>query len=724
MRNRVKLGLMLVCMASAKPYAKGSDLELKPPVAKKIPHSLTHHGDTRVDNYYWLRDDQREAKAVLSHLSAENKYSEQVLQPLSALQESLYQEMLARIKKDDSSVPYRKDGYWYQTRYREGGEYGIIERYTEDHPERIQLLLDCNERAEGKAYYSMGQLAVSPDDQVLAFAEDFVSRRQYEIRFKSLSDGQLYEEVLENTSGNLVWANDGKTLFYVKQDEDTLLPYQVYRHTLGTPQSEDVLVYEEKDASFYTSIYKSRSNDYIVIGAWSTVSSEMSLVPADRPEAEAEVFLPRQRDHEYSVEHYRDRFYIRSNKEGANFALYQTEQSGPEQWQTLIPAREDVLLEDFALFRDWLVLEERQEGLVHLRQINWQNGREHQIRFEDPAYVTWLGANAEDETPWLRYGYSSMTRPVTTYEVNMDTLERKQLKQQYVGEQFDADNYRSERLWVTARDGTKVPVSLVYRADQFEQNGDNPLLVYAYGSYGASMDPDFSSARLSLLDRGFVYAIAHVRGGEELGRDWYEQGRLMNKQNSFNDFIDVTQALVAQGYADRSRVFASGGSAGGLLVAAVANMAPELFKGVIASVPFVDVVTTMLDESIPLTTGEYDEWGNPADDDAYRYMKSYSPYDQVKPQAYPHMLVTTGLHDSQVQYWEPAKWVAKLRELKTDDNLLLLHCDMDSGHGGKSGRFSYYQDLAREYAFLLALAEEEAQVSRIAGFSKAEGIVN
>ncbi|NHH99366.1 S9 family peptidase [Oceanimonas sp. MB9] len=699
---------MLAWVACAKPYAKGTDVEVKPPVAKKIPHLLSNHDDVRVDNYHWMRDDERDDPEVIAYLEQENQYSEQVLTPLDELQEKLFQEMVARIRQDDNSVPYLKQGWWYRTRYQQGQEYGIAERYPESNPERVEVLLDGNQRAEGQAYYGQGQMAVSPDQQTLAFSEDFLSRRQYQIRFKSLETGELYPEVLENTSGNLVWAKDGKTLFYVKQDDSTLLPFQVYRHRLGTAQSEDVLVHEEADSSFYTSLYKSRSGEVIFIGAWNTDASEVRMIPADQPDAEPELFMARQHGHEYDLEHYQGRLYVRSNKDGANFGLYVTDKANaPEQWQPVIPARDDVLLEGYALFRDWLVLEERREGLLHLRQINRNDGSERQIQFDDPAYVSWMGTNPEADTPWLRYGYSSMTRPVTIYEVNMDTQERRELKQQYVGEHFNADDYRSERVWVTARDGAKVPVSLVYRADKFQHDGSNPLLVYAYGSYGASMDPDFSSARLSLLDRGFVYAIAHVRGGEELGRDWYDQGRLMSKQNTFHDFIDVTQSLVQQGYGDKDRVFASGGSAGGLLVGAVVNMAPELYKGVVAAVPFVDVVTTMLDESIPLTTGEYGEWGNPNDADYYHYMKSYSPYDQVQPQAYPNMLVTTGLHDSQVQYWEPAKWVAKLREMKTDDNLLLLHCDMDSGHGGKSGRFESYHELAREYAFLLALADEE-----------------
>lgn len=690
-------------------------MSVTPPLARKTPHLLTQHNDIRIDHYHWLRDDERTSPEVLTYLEQENRYTDQVLAPLADLQDRLYQEMIARLRPDDSSVPYLKNGYWYQSRYQTGFEYALVERYADGKPEQVELLLDGNERAAGQAYYDQGQLAVSPDQQLLAFAEDFVSRREYQIRFKCLSSGQLYEEILEQTSGNLVWANDNLTLFYVHQDPETLLPYQVYRHTLGTPQSQDVLVYEESDPSFYTSIYKSRSQDYVVIGAWSTVTSEVSLISANEPTTAATLFLARQRGHEYDVEHYQDQFYVRSNKDGVNFGLYQTHQFGCDinQWQTLIAPRTAVLLEDFTLFRDWLVLEERCEGLTQLRQVrrsqfNGPYTSEHFIRFDDPTYVTWLDVNADANSPWLRYGYSSMTRPVTLYEINMDTQERRELKQDYAGEQFVSEHYHSERIWVSARDGISVPVSLVYRADLFKKsanNTSNPLLIYGYGAYGASMDSDFSAAHLSLLDRGFVYAIAHVRGGEELGRDWYEQGRLLSKKNSFNDFIDVTEALIEQGYGDKNRVYAAGGSAGGLLVAGVINMAPHLYHGVVAAVPFVDVVSTMLDESIPLTTGEFDEWGNPAEEVFYHYIKSYSPYDQVQAQAYPHLLVTTGFHDSQVQYWEPAKWVAKLRELKTDANLLLLHCDMDTGHGGKSGRFEAYHELAREYAFLLMLAE-------------------
>lgn len=690
-------------------------MQTTPPAARRLPHLHQAHGDHRADPYHWLRDDERRDPEVLAHLRRENRYCEQVLAPLGGLREQLYREMTARLRQDDCSVPYLKRGYWYRTRYREGEEYGLVERYPDGEPHRVELLLDGNERARGQAYYEQGQLAVSPDQQTLAFAEDFVSRRQYQIRFKSLASGELYEDLLENTSGNLVWAKDGKTLFYVKQDDNTLLPYQVYRHRLGTPQEQDVLVYEERDPTFYTSIYRSRSEDYLFIAAWSTVSSEVHWLPLDEPTASPVLFLERERHHEYELDHDQGGFYVRSNKDGANFGLYQARDGDRRHWRTLIPAREQVLLEEVLLFRDWMVLEERHQGLVRLRLIHRRDGREHEIRFDDPAYVCWLDINPEAASCRLRYGYCSMTRPVTLYELDMETLARRELKRQYAGEDFNPEAYRSERLWIQARDGARVPVSLVYRADKFKRDGSNPLLVYGYGAYGASLDPDFSSARLSLLDRGFVYAIAHVRGGEELGRHWYEQGRLLSKQNTFNDFIDVTRELVCQGYGHSGRIFAAGGSAGGLLVGAVVNMAPELFRGVVAAVPFVDVLSTMLDESLPLTTGEYDEWGNPQQPEFYHYIKSYSPYDQVAARAYPHMLVTTGLHDSQVQYWEPAKWVARLRELKTDGNLLLLHCDLDTGHGGKSGRFESYHELAREYAFLLALADEELAARLMAG---------
>ncbi|BEM27672.1 oligopeptidase B [Serratia marcescens] len=676
---------------------------MTPPKAEKRPYPITIHGDTRVDDYYWLRDDERADRQVLDYLQAENAYTDAMLKPQQALRETLYEEMVARIPQQEHSVPYVRHGYRYQTRYEPGNEYAISVRQPQAESEHWEVLIDGNQRAENHEFYTLGGLDVSPDNQRLGVAEDFLSRRQYDIRFKNLPDGSWADDVLENTSGSFEWANDSSTVYYVRKHAKTLLPYQVYRHVVGSDPQQDELIYEELDDTFYVGLEKTTSERFILIHLSSTTTSEILLLDADRADAKPQLFVPRRKDHEYAIDHYDQHFYIRSNKDGKNFGLYQSEQADEAQWQTLIAPRADVMLEGFSLFRDWLVVEERSAGLTLLRQIHWQTGEEKRIAFDDPTYTTWLAYNPDPETALLRYGYSSMTTPTTLYELNMDSGERTMLKQQEV-KNFTPENYRSERVWVKARDGVEVPVSLVYRQDSF-QRGANPLMVYGYGSYGSSMDPAFSASRLSLLDRGVVFALAHIRGGGELGQLWYEDGKLFNKQNTFNDFIDVTETLVAQGYGDGKRVFAMGGSAGGLLMGAVINQAPQLFHGVVAQVPFVDVVTTMLDESIPLTTGEYDEWGNPNEQPYYDYIKQYSPYDQVKEQEYPHLLVTTGLHDSQVQYWEPAKWVAKLRELKTDDRQLLLYTDMDAGHGGKSGRFKAYEDIALEYAFILALAE-------------------
>ncbi len=676
---------------------------MTPPKAEKRPYPITIHGDTRVDDYYWLRDDERADRQVLDYLQAENAYTDAMLKPQQALRETLYEEMVARIPQQEHSVPYVRHGYRYQTRYEPGNEYAISVRQPQAESEHWEVLIDGNQRAENHEFYTLGGLDVSPDNQRLGVAEDFLSRRQYDIRFKNLPDGSWADDVLENTSGSFEWANDSSTVYYVRKHAKTLLPYQVYRHVVGSDPQQDELIYEELDDTFYVGLEKTTSERFILIHLSSTTTSEILLLDADRADAKPQLFVPRRKDHEYAIDHYDQHFYIRSNKDGKNFGLYQSEQADEAQWQTLIAPRADVMLEGFSLFRDWLVVEERSAGLTLLRQIHWQTGEEKRIAFDDPTYTTWLAYNPDPETALLRYGYSSMTTPTTLYELNMDSGERTMLKQQEV-KNFTPENYRSERVWVKARDGVEVPVSLVYRHDSF-QRGANPLMVYGYGSYGSSMDPAFSASRLSLLDRGVVFALAHIRGGGELGQLWYEDGKLFNKQNTFNDFIDVTETLVAQGYGDGKRVFAMGGSAGGLLMGAVINQAPQLFHGVVAQVPFVDVVTTMLDESIPLTTGEYDEWGNPNEQPYYDYIKQYSPYDQVKAQEYPHLLVTTGLHDSQVQYWEPAKWVAKLRELKTDDRQLLLYTDMDAGHGGKSGRFKAYEDIALEYAFILALAE-------------------
>jgi len=677
---------------------------MTPPKAKKIPHTLSLHGDTRTDHYYWLRDDEREDPEVLAYLREENAFCEQQLQPQKTLQAELLQEIIDRIPARDHSVPYVKRGYRYQSRYEEGNEYTIYARQPAGTatPEQWDTLLDGNLRAEGHEFYTLGGVAISPDNQIMAVAEDFLSRRVYGIRLCNLQSGEWYSEVLEGVSSAMAWASDSQTLYYVLKDKQTLLPYQVWRHTLGTPQQQDQLVYEEQDDTFYVSVYKTTSEAYVAIALGSSTTSEILLLDAAQADAQPRLFCARRKDHEYSVDHYQDHFYVRSNREGKNFGLYRTDKVEEQEWQALIAPRDAVVLEGYTLFRDWLVVEEREQGLTRLRQIHWASKESRSIAFDDPAYVTWIGHNPTPDSSKVRYGYSSMTTPDTLFELDLDSGEREVLKQTEV-KGFDASSYRSERHWITMRDGVDVPVSLVYRKDRYLP-GTNPLLVYGYGSYGSSMDADFSASRLSLLDRGFVFALTHIRGGGEMGQQWYDDGRLLNKMNTFHDFIDITDALIERQYGDPEKLYAMGGSAGGLLMGAVLNMAPARFRGVVAQVPFVDVVTTMLDESIPLTTGEYDEWGNPAEEQYYHYIKQYSPYDNVTAQDYPHLLITTGLHDSQVQYWEPAKWVAKLRELKTDDHLLLLHTDMDAGHGGKSGRFKAYEGVALEYAFLIALA--------------------
>ncbi|HAX3822495.1 TPA: oligopeptidase B [Escherichia coli] len=675
------------------------------PKAARIPHAMTLHGDTRIDNYYWLRDDTRSQPEVLDYLQQENSYGHRVMASQQALQDRILKEIIDRIPQREVSAPYIKNGYRYRHIYEPGCEYAIYQRqsaFSEEWDE-WETLLDANKRAAHSEFYSMGGMAITPDNTIMALAEDFLSRRQYGIRFRNLETGNWYPELLDNVDPSFVWANDSWTFYYVRKHPVTLLPYQVWRHAIGTPASQDKLIYEEKDDTYYVSLHKTTSKHYVVIHLASATTSEVRLLDAEMADAEPFVFLPRRKDHEYSLDHYQHRFYLRSNRNGKNFGLYRTRMRDEQQWEELIPPRDNIMLEGFTLFTDWLVVEERQRGLTSLRQINRKTREVIGIAFDDPAYVTWIAYNPEPETARLRYGYSSMTTPDTLFELDMDTGERRVLKQTEVPG-FDAANYRSEHLWITARDGVEVPVSLVYHRKHF-QKGNNPLLVYGYGSYGASIDADFSFSRLSLLDRGFVYAIVHVRGGGELGHQWYEDGKFLKKKNTFNDYLDACDALLKLGYGSPSICYAMGGSAGGMLMGVAINERPELFHGVIAQVPFVDVVTTMLDESIPLTTGEFEEWGNPQDPQYYEYMKSYSPYDNVTAQAYPHLLVTTGLHDSQVQYWEPAKWVAKLRELKTDDHLLLLCTDMDSGHGGKSGRFKSYEGVAMEYAFLVALAQ-------------------
>jgi len=676
-----------------------------PPKAKKVPRVMTQHGDTRTDDYYWLRDDTRSDQDVLDYLHQENDYGRDVMASQQALQDRLLKEIVDRLPQREVSAPYTRNGYRYRHVYEPGCEYAIYQRQSvlSSEWDEWQVLLDANKRAAHSEFYTLGGLAVSPDNKIMALAEDYLSRRQYGLRFRNLDTGNWYPEMLDNVTPDFVWINDSETLYYVRKHAKTLLPYQVWRHTIGTPACQDELVYEEKDETFYVSLHKTTSQHYVIIYLASATTSECLLLDAELPDAQPIMFLPRRKDHEYNLDHYQHTFYLRSNREGKNFGLYRTKVRNDKQWEVLIPPRDHIMLEGFTLFTDWLVVEERQRGLTSLRQINRKTREVTGIAFDDPAYVTWLAYNPEPETSRLRYGYSSMTTPDTLFELDMDTGERRVLKQAEV-HGFDASQYRSEHLWIKARDGVEVPVSLVYNQKHFRK-GQNPLLVYGYGSYGTSIDADFSSSRLSLLDRGFVYAIAHIRGGGELGQHWYEDGKFLKKRNTFNDYIDVCDALLAQGYGSTRYCYGMGGSAGGMLIGTVINERPGLFHGAIAQVPFVDVVTTMLDESIPLTTGEFEEWGNPQDEIYYHYMKSYSPYDNVSAQAYPHLLVTTGLHDSQVQYWEPAKWVAKLRATKTDDNLLLLCTDMDAGHGGKSGRFKSYEGVALEFAFLVALAQ-------------------
>ncbi len=666
---------------------------------------MTQHGDTRTDDYYWLRDDTRSDQDVLDYLHQENDYGRDVMASQQSLQDRLLREIVDRLPQREVSAPYTRNGYRYRHVYEPGCEYAIYQRQSvlSSEWDEWQVLLDANKRAAHSEFYTLGGLAVSPDNKIMALAEDYLSRRQYGLRFRNLDTGNWYPEMLDNVTPDFVWINDSETLYYVRKHAKTLLPYQVWRHTIGTPACQDELVYEEKDETFYVSLHKTTSQHYVIIYLASATTSECLLLDAELPDAQPIMFLPRRKDHEYNLDHYQHTFYLRSNREGKNFGLYRTKVRNDKQWEVLIPPRDHIMLEGFTLFTDWLVVEERQRGLTSLRQINRKTREVTGIAFDDPAYVTWLAYNPEPETSRLRYGYSSMTTPDTLFELDMDTGERRVLKQAEV-HGFDASQYRSEHLWIKARDGVEVPVSLVYNQKHFRK-GQNPLLVYGYGSYGTSIDADFSSSRLSLLDRGFVYAIAHIRGGGELGQHWYEDGKFLKKRNTFNDYIDVCDALLAQGYGSTRYCYGMGGSAGGMLIGTVINERPGLFHGAIAQVPFVDVVTTMLDESIPLTTGEFEEWGNPQDEIYYHYMKSYSPYDNVSAQAYPHLLVTTGLHDSQVQYWEPAKWVAKLRATKTDDNLLLLCTDMDAGHGGKSGRFKSYEGVALEFAFLVALAQ-------------------
>ena len=680
--------------------------QTRAPVAKKVPHELTAHSVTRNDNYYWMRDDSRTDKEILAHLDEENSYVETVLAPLKGNREALYEELVSRIEKDDSTVPVFDNGYWYYTRYSGENEYPIYLRKPTLEAEP-SVLLDANIMSEGHDYFSIGSYAISSDNKLLAYSEDTLSRRIYTIFVKELESGDKLNDVLEGTSGRVVWANDNTHLFYVKKDPQTLLGYQVYRHKLGTAQSDDTLIYEESDPTFYTYISKSKDSRVIYIHHNNTDKTGVTLVDANDPTASTEVFLPLKDGQEYSVAKAEDGYYVLTNIDAKNFRIMKAPLDGfsdVSTWQEVVAHRSNVFLQNIEVFKNHLVVKEKENGMLRMVVHNLTSGEEKVIPTQDPIYGAYFNANPQMDTNKLRIFYSSLTTPGSIIDVNLDTLESEIMKQTRVSDTFDSSAYASERVMIEARDGAEVPVSLVYRKDKFKKDGTNPLYQYAYGSYGATIDPTFRSSWLSLIDRGFVVAIAHIRGGQMLGRQWYEDGKMFEKMNTFTDYIDVTKGLVEQQYADKTRVFAMGGSAGGLLMGAVVNMAPELYLGVSAHVPFVDVVTTMSDASIPLTTGEYTEWGNPENKAEFDYMLSYSPYDQVEAKDYPHMLVTTGLHDSQVQYFEPMKWVAKLREYKTDDNLLLFKTDMEAGHGGASGRFKRFESTALEYAFVLYLA--------------------
>ncbi len=675
----------------------------QPPRATPNPVTLTEHGHARIDEYFWLKD--RSSPEVLAYLQEENAYTETIMGPLKKYEQQIFKEIKNRLNPTDLSVPFRMGDYWYYTRFEKGLEYALYCRKKGELSSPEEIMLDGNALAQGHEYFSIGNWQVSTGQDILAFAVDTHGRRIYSLMFKNLQTGDLLTDRIPAVTGNMEWANDNRTVFYSRQDPDTLRSFQVYRHTLHEEPSQDVLVFEEKDETFSAYVSKSKSKKYLFISSHQTLSSEWQYVDAGTPCRAFHLFCGRERGHEYDVDHLGDRFYIRTNFHATNFRLMQASESDTTKanWQEVISHRDDIFFEGVELFQDYLVVEERRKGLIHLRILPKTNVGEHDLDFGEPTYFATLGDNHEADTPYLRFGYTSMTTPMTIYDYHMETKEKTLLKQEEVLGEFQISHYRTERVYASADDGTAIPISLVYR-EGFARDGRHPLLLYGYGSYGISMDASFSSSRLSLLDRGFVFALSHIRGGEELGRQWYEKGKLLHKMNTFTDFIACAEYLSKEGYGDPNRMYAMGGSAGGLLMGAVINLRPELFHGVVAQVPFVDVVTTMLDADIPLTTGEYDEWGDPHQQAFYHYMLSYSPYDNVRAQAYPHLLVTSGLHDSQVQYWEPTKWVAKLRATKIDTNRLLLKTNMDAGHSGASGRYKRYEETAMIYTFLLDLA--------------------
>ncbi|MFQ6677284.1 MAG: S9 family peptidase [Fidelibacterota bacterium] len=706
----ITIVMAMIMMGNNKPKMMQTNM---PPIAEKIPHTTSIHGYERVDNYHWMRltdeqklskDSDEQTQKVLDNLKAENSYKEAMLKHTEKFQDDLFNEIVGRIKKDDESVPYFDNGYWYYSRYEKGKEYPIYCRKKETLEATESIIIDVNEWAEGHDYYSLTGLEVSPNNQYLAFSVDTLSRRIYTIKIKDLKTGEILPDEIHGTERGVAWANDNKTLFYTTKNEETLLSEHIDRHKLGTLQSEDVRVYTENDNSFYIGVYRSKSDKYIIIYNSSTLVSDFQILETNNPEGKFRSFSPRESEHEYSIEHYKDKFYIITNWDAVNFRLMETPENATskENWTEVIPHRNNVLLSDIEVFTNHMVLSERKDGLRQLRVIDQRNSSEHYIDFGEAVYASYILVNLSFDTNILRVGFTSMKTPFSTLDYQMDTRESTLLKQTEVVGGYNADNYETERLFATARDGKQIPISIIYKKG-FRKNGKGNVLVYGYGSYGATMEPSFSSTRLSLLDRGFAYAIAHIRGSQTYGRPWYDDGKMENKMNTFTDFIDCSQYLIDKKYTDKDHLFAMGGSAGGLLMGAIVNIAPELYKGIVAAVPFVDVINTMLDETIPLTSNEWNEWGNPKIKEEYDYIIKYSPYDNVEAKEYPNMLVTTGYFDSQVQYWEPQKWVAKLRDMKKDDHVLLMHVNMEAGHGGKSGRFRRYREVALEYAFLLDL---------------------
>jgi len=674
------------------------------PIAKQIPKNLTMHDDVRVDEFYWLND--RENPEVIDYLNKENDYYDAHTAHTKKFQTDLFDEMKSRIKEDDSSVPYKYNGYWYITKYETGKDYPIYTRKKESLEAAEELLFDCNEMAKDHSYFRLVGLNINSNNDLISYGIDTTGRRQYTLHIKDLKTNEVFKDEISNTTGGSTWANDNKTLFYTLKDETTLRSEAIYKHRLNTDQKSDVLIYEETDDTFGVSVYKTKSKKYLVIASYSTLTTEYQILNADTPEGDFKIFQARTRGLEYGISHFEDSFYVVSNADGAqNFKLSKTSetQTEKEYWKDVIPHREAVLLEDIEIFKDFLVVSERENGLNHIHIKRWDGRDSYYLPFESETYTAYTTTNIDFDTTVLRYGYQSLTTPSSVIDFDMVTKTKTiQKEQEVLGGKFKKENYTSERLWATAADGTQIPISLIRRVDT-EKSSDTPLLLYAYGSYGSTIDPYFSTVRMSLLDRGFIFAIAHIRGGQYLGRQWYEDGKLFKKKNTFSDFVDCSKFLIENNYTSAKHHYAMGGSAGGLLMGAVINLAPELYNGVVAQVPFVDVVTTMLDDSIPLTTGEYDEWGNPNEKEYYDYMKSYSPYDNVTNKSYPNMLVTTGLHDSQVQYWEPAKWVARLRAQNKNTSQLYLQTNMEAGHGGASGRFEALKEVAAEYAFLLDL---------------------